>query len=41
MKKIYTRPVLARHGGATERTKGRIWGWYWDYFDGYRAYPDR
>lgn len=40
MRKIYRRPTLAAHGRATERTKGRIYGYYFDYFDGYRWFPE-
>jgi len=40
MKKIYRRPTLAAHGRATEQTKGRIYGWGWDNFGGYRRFFD-
>lgn len=30
MKKIYSRPTLAAHGGATSQTKGRAYGDYDD-----------
>lgn len=35
MKKIYSRPVLAIHGSATERTEGRPNGDWNDIFGGY------
>ena len=39
MKKIYSRPVLAVHGGATEQTQGRPYGDRYEGFDGYRFVP--
>ena len=36
MKKIYSRPVLAVLGSATEKTKGRREGDAYDYLPGWR-----
>ncbi|HYJ78691.1 MAG TPA: hypothetical protein VEW03_03740 [Longimicrobiaceae bacterium] len=36
MKKIYSRPLLAVHGGATELTRGRLFGQGRD-FTGFRS----
>lgn len=40
MKKIYSRPTLAAYGRATEQTRGRIYGYWWDNFGGYRRFTD-
>lgn len=39
MKKIYRRPTLAVHGGATERTRGHIIGDCSDFFGSFRFCP--
>lgn len=36
MKKVYGRPTLAVHGGATEQTRGQRFGDYSDNFGTYR-----
>ena len=39
MKKVYCRPTLAVHGGATEQTRGRNFGYLSDFFASFRWIP--